>query len=224
MAMRRVRRQQPGVGDRALGNHAHAGAFRFGQHLFESGLIDDVEGDLKHVEDAHRDRLQGIIAVAAVARVAHLARVVRPQQGVCRFTGAQYLRRARVQKDEVEAFEPHPSERAINAVLDDGGTAITVTNGGRVELSNVNLDDAVIKIASNASARIYADELDEITIYSGIAKFKGNVGAPIQVGAMFIYGGMVDARTDSGTFATTSATRVYGGRLLLDPATNAAIA
>jgi hypothetical protein len=111
-----------------------------------------------------------------------------------------------------------------NAVLDDGGTAITVTNGGRVELSNVNLDDAIINIASNASARIYADELDEITIYSGIAKFKGNVGAPIQVGAMFIYGGMVDARTDSGTFTMASAVRVYGGRLLLDPATNAAIA
>lgn len=111
-----------------------------------------------------------------------------------------------------------------NAVLDDGGTAITVTNGGRVELSNINLGDAIINIASNASARIYADELDEITIYSGIAKFKGNVGAPIQVGAMFIYGGMVDARTDSGTFAMASAVRVYGGRLLLDPATNAAIA
>ena len=111
-----------------------------------------------------------------------------------------------------------------NAVLDDGGTAITVTNGGRVELSNINLGDALINIASNASARIYADELDEITIYSGIAKFKGNVGAPIQVGAMFIYGGMVDARTDSGTFTMASAVRVYGGRLLVDPATNIAIA
>jgi hypothetical protein len=111
-----------------------------------------------------------------------------------------------------------------NAVLDDGGTAITVTNGGRVELSNTNLDDAVIKIASNASARIYADELEEITIYSGIAKFKGNTGAPIKVRVVYIYGGMVDARTGSGTFATTSATRVYGGRFLLDPATNAAIA
>ena len=104
----RVRRQQPGVGDGALGYHAHASAFRRGQHLVEGALVDDVEGHLKRVEDTHRDRLQRIFVVAAVAHVAHLARVASPQQGVGRFTGAQYLRRAAVQENEIETFETHP--------------------------------------------------------------------------------------------------------------------
>jgi hypothetical protein len=111
------------------------------------------------------------------------------------------------------------------AILDDGATTLTITNRGRATVYKTNTS-ADINIASSGSARIYADETDEIIIYDGLAKFKGNEGAPISVGGLYIYGGgTANTRTGSATFSMpVAAARMYGGRLLLDPTTNTAIA
>ena len=110
------------------------------------------------------------------------------------------------------------------ARLLDGAATVTITNGGRAVISRVD-SDSNVNMAGNSMVRFYADEVDTIKIYSGTARFKGNEGAPIQVTGLWIYrGGLADTRTGNGTFTMSSAALMYGGRLLLDPTQNSAIA
>ena len=103
-----------------------------------------------------------------------------------------------------------------NATLNDGGGTVTATNRANVIAKRVNNDDTNFVIHSSR-VKALASEFDGVTIYSGIVVLKGNTGAPIDVGAIFMYPNSIfDARTSAATFNPASAITVYGGRLLLD--------
>ena len=111
------------------------------------------------------------------------------------------------------------------ATLDDGAGDLTVSNRGYARVSMVDNDGTNITMAGNSSVRCYAEDLDTIVIYSGVARFMGNEGAPIGVGGLEVYPeGLADTRTGAATFTMTSAALMYGGRMLLDGSMATAIA
>ena len=82
-----------------------------------------------------------------------------------------------------------------------------------------------ITVASSATVRCYAEEVDETIMYSGAIRFMGNEGAPIALVGLTVYpDGLADTRTGAATFRMGSAAVMYGGRLLLDGSMAVAIA
>ena len=112
-----------------------------------------------------------------------------------------------------------------SATLDDGAGSLTLTNGGYATVSMVDNSGTEITVASNASVRCHAEEVDETIMYSGAIRFMGNEGAPIALVGLTVYpDGLADTRTGAATFTMGSAAVMYGGRLLLDGSMAVAIA
>ena len=110
-----------------------------------------------------------------------------------------------------------------NATLNDGAGTVTATNRANVIVKRVNNDDTNFVIHSSR-VKALASEFDGVTIYSGIILLRGNTGAPIDVGAIFMYTDSIfDDRTSAATFYPVGGTiTVYGGRLLLDAGVHSA--
>jgi len=98
--------------------------------------------------------------------------------------------------------------------LDNGADSITATGRSYGYISATTNTTAAITV-SGGYIKMLAKEVDSLTIYSGRLDFRKNIQAPLDMGAVKIYSGVLDSRTDSATFAAQSIV-VYGGRLLLD--------
>ena len=186
----RVLGQQPGIGDGPLGDHPQARGLGGGQHLVQGLLAEDVEGHLEGVEDPHGDRLQGVLAVAAVAGAAHLAGVARPQQRLRRLAGAQDLRRAGVQEDEIERLDPQPLQRPVDAALDDGaGVRLSLLAAG--DAAALGGDDEL----AHAACETAADELLAAGVaVGGVDEGDAQVREAVEEGLHLFEGGAADAR------------------------------
>ena len=99
-------------------------------------------------------------------------------------------------------------------VLSDGVGTLTANGraNGTLEATTSTTSDIVL---SGGHVRIMAEEIDDVTAYSGRLTYRNNVGAPIATGDLVLYSGIIDTRTDSATYDAATIT-IYGGRLLLD--------
>jgi len=111
--------------------------------------------------------------------------------------------------------------------LDGGVAAGTFADRSSLYFNQSSATVGDLVIAGGTSATIYTDEIDELTIYSGRASFRGNTGSPIEVGDTLVYpNGVLDARTGASTFTNDSGDdiTVYGGAVLFDASTKVSIA
>jgi hypothetical protein len=98
--------------------------------------------------------------------------------------------------------------------LDNGADSITATGRSYGYISATTNTTAAITV-SGGYIKMLAKEVDSLTIYSGRLDFRKNIQAPLDMGAVKIYSGVLDSRTEAATFAAQTIT-MYGGRLLLD--------
>jgi hypothetical protein len=98
--------------------------------------------------------------------------------------------------------------------LDNGADVVIATGSSYGYISATTNTTAAIKV-SGGYIKMLAKEVDSLTIYSGRLDFRKNIQAPLDMGAVKIYSGVLDSRTEAVTFAAQSIT-MFGGRLLLD--------
>jgi hypothetical protein len=112
-------------------------------------------------------------------------------------------------------------------LIDKGVTTAVFADGTSVYFSDTSGTKGDITVAGNSTVTVYADEIDDVLLYSGRVGFMGNSSAPIETGNVFVYGsGSFNTRTNSTTFTLRSGKTItmYGGSVLFDASTELNIA
>ena len=118
--------------------------------------------------------------------------------------------------------------RATKSLLtfNDGFLTATLADNTSAYVEKTSATKGDITVAGQSVVTIYAEEVDELTIYSGRVGFRGNDGAPIVVGTTKIYNnGVLDTRTSSTNFSLNGSDKItsYGGKTLFDASTETTI-